>query len=152
MCIAHILLTTCAHVRSSCYEVIFVPNLNPFKLMNTIAVNVSGSRRTPAVFHCGRRRMLCAKWIAMTVVTGDLVALCFTGKLDRQNAALLQSLRAHLIDPLLSEHEIHVFVYSTSTVLVPSAARSATTHSPRFLEHAAVWTYHRLRDNFWRNK
>ena len=57
--------------------------------------------------------MLCAKWIAMTVVTGDLVALCFTGKLDRQNAALLQSLRAHLIDPLLSEHEIHVFVYNS---------------------------------------
>ena len=36
---------------------------------------------------------------------------------------------------------IHVLVASTSTILVPSTARSATTDSPRSLECAAVWAY-----------
>ena len=38
---------------------------------------------------------------------------------------------------------INVFVPSTSAVLVPSTAGSATTGSPGFLERAALLAHHR---------
>ena len=41
----------------------------------------------------------------------------------------------------LKPRVIYVFVCSTSAVLVPSAARSATTDSARFRKRAALWTY-----------
>ena len=40
-----------------------------------------------------------------------------------------------------------VSVGDTSTVLIPSTARSATTASARFLERAALWTSHGISDH-----
>ena len=47
---------------------------------------------------------------------------------------------------------IHVSVAGTSTIIIPSTTRSATTDSPRFLERAAVWTYHHRRGDAWRSE
>ena len=44
----------------------------------------------------------------------------------------------------------HICVAGTPTVLVPSTIRSATTDSTRFLERAALWTYHNRRGNSMR--
>ena len=41
---------------------------------------------------------------------------------------------------------INVFVANTSTIFIPSTARSATTDSAGFLERAALWARHRIRD------
>ena len=54
----------------------------------------------------------------------------------------------HALKPTVA----HVSVAITSTIPVPSTARSATTDSPGFLEHAAGWTCHHRRDNDWRDK
>ena len=48
---------------------------------------------------------------------------------------------------------ISVSVADTSTILIPSAARSTTTDSSGFLECAALWTPHRIdtrRGDGWR--
>ena len=55
----------------------------------------------------------------------------------------------HAIKPLV----INIFVAGTSTILKPSATRSAATDSARSLERAALGTRHRLSDrwgNGWR--
>ena len=46
----------------------------------------------------------------------------------------------HALKPLV----INVSVAGTSTVLVPSPTRSATTDSSGFLEGTALWTPHRI--------
>ena len=47
----------------------------------------------------------------------------------------------HALKPAVA----HVSVAGTSTILIPSTARSATTDSPGFLERAAIRTYHNRR-------
>ena len=41
---------------------------------------------------------------------------------------------------------INISLADTSTVLIPSTARSATTDSAGFLERAALWARHHVRD------
>ena len=43
----------------------------------------------------------------------------------------------HALQPAVT----HVSVAGTSTIIIPSTTRSATTDSPGFLEHTAVWTH-----------
>ena len=55
----------------------------------------------------------------------------------------------HAVNPLV----INIFVASTSAVLKPSTARSATTDSAGFLKRAALWARHRISDRWddgWR--
>ena len=48
----------------------------------------------------------------------------------------------HALKPTM----IYLFIWSTSTVLVPSTARSAATDSVGFRKRAALWTPHRIRN------
>ena len=51
----------------------------------------------------------------------------------------------HAIQPTVTQCS----VASTSTIFIPSAARSATADSPGFVEHAAVWTVYNRRGDAW---
>jgi len=53
--------------------------------------------------------------------------------------------RLHALKPAV----IYVPISSTSTVLVPSAARSAAADSAGFSKRAALWTYRRTKGRRW---
>ena len=50
----------------------------------------------------------------------------------------------HALDPAV----VQFIIASTSTILIPSTARSTTTDPPGFLERATLWTHDRGGD--WR--
>ena len=52
----------------------------------------------------------------------------------------------HALDPAV----VQFIIAGTSTILIPSTARSTTTGSPGFLERATIWTHLICRDDHFR--